>query len=173
MLTRQLITLLIASVCGSAHQLQQLEQPVVQTTSGKIHGIVENNVQQFLGIPFAQPPVNDLRWEPPQPLSPGARKLSVNATQLPPSCPQNPIGLPIFNKDIPQFQIQGYNSSSATSEDCLTLNVWSPASKSSGLYPVIVFLYGGHFTTGGNNVQYQIPAQWVERTQSHIVVSIK
>lgn len=173
MLTTQLIPLLFASVCASAHQVHQLKQPVVQTTSGKIHGIVESNVQQFLGIPYAKPPVKDLRWEPPQPLSPGARKTSINATQLPPSCPQNPIGLPIFNKDVPQFQIQGYNSSNATSEDCLTLNVWSPIAKPSGLYPVIVFLYGGHFTTGGNNVPYQIPAQWVERTQSHIVVSLK
>lgn len=180
MLVRHAIPLLIASVSTCAYQWHHPEHSAVNvnTTSGKIHGLVDEalpHVQQFLGIPYAKPPVGDLRWEPPQVLSQEAANNIVNATQLPLSCPQNPITRPIYSQDVPQFQIQGYNSSNSTSEDCLTLSVWSPTTKplKNKNYPVIVFIYGGHFTTGSTNVPYQIPAQWVERTQSHIVVSFK
>lgn len=168
----------------------------VSTTSGKIHGLINQtypNVRQFLGVPFAQPPVGSLRWEPPQALPPSAADQEVFATQLPVSCPQilNPISASIYVRDVLQFNLQGLNVTGATSEDCLTLSVWAPTNGSHGrenqtrnaqrsnkteehdLLPVIVFIYGGGFSTGGVDVPYQIPTQWVERTKNHIVISFK
>lgn len=58
------------------------------------------------------------------------------------------------------------------SEDCLTLSIWAPARARHNL-PVIIFIHGGGLTSGGESVQYQNPQRWVQRTQSHIVVSIQ
>ncbi|KAK4987195.1 hypothetical protein LTR50_004796 [Elasticomyces elasticus] len=174
---------------------------VVHTSSGFVHGTINPatpHVREFLGVPYAQPPVGPLRWEPPRPLSqPGA---NVQATALPPSCMQylTTLGNSLYVRDVLQFNLQGLNRTGPVSEDCLTLSVWTPANpipaaggsnldhewngeghewnreghgrKHPGL-PVLVFIYGGGFTTGGEDVPYQIPAQWVERTQDHVVVS--
>ncbi|KAK6397493.1 hypothetical protein LTR65_006470 [Meristemomyces frigidus] len=158
----------------------------VSTTSGQVHGKVDPalpNVHQFLGIPYAAPPVGSLRWTAPQLLDqPGAQ---IEATELPVSCPQYVTnqGNSLYVRDVLEFNLQGLNQTGATSEDCLTVSVWAPANataakdhwslstaKSSGL-PVLIFIYGGGFSTGGVDVPYQIPAQWVNRTGDHIVVS--
>ncbi|TVY83336.1 Lipase [Lachnellula suecica] len=156
--------ILLAYISGlvSAFDITEVDTPV-----GKIHGTIINNtplVTQFLGIPFAQPPLGPLRWLPPKPKSPVA---SINATTFGPSCPQYWTSLPqVYNTDVPGFLVYG-----PTSEDCLTLNIWAPSGSRFKL-PVIVWLYGGSFQTGGGSVLYQIPSQWVERSQGHIVVGI-
>lgn len=61
------------------------------------------------------------------------------------------------------------------SEDCLTISIWTPTKAldaDEGL-PVLIWFYGGGFATGGIDVPYQIPVDWIERSQSHIVVSFK
>ncbi|EME40266.1 hypothetical protein DOTSEDRAFT_179278 [Dothistroma septosporum NZE10] len=158
-------------------------QLTVSTTSGHVHGRIDPefpNVRQFLGIPFARPPVKDLRWAAPQPLSqPDAQ---IEATKLPPSCNQFlSSSLTIYTNDVLQFNLQGLNKTGPTSEDCLTVSIWTPASqpracgppkekKVEGL-PVLIHIYGGGFLTGGQGVPYQIPAQWINRTPEHIVVT--
>src|SRR6516225_4121707 len=85
----------------------------------------------FLGVPYAAPPVGDLRWRPPKPISAwmGTRK----ATEFGAACPQLPA------KWFPNV---GWN------EDCLYLNVWTPQISLSAKLPVIVYFHGGSNTAG-------------------------
>lgn len=108
---------------------------VLQTRSGKIEGNEEAGLFVFKGIPYAAPPIGELRWFPPQPVKPwvGVRP----AQQFSPSAPQNPmpaVGEPIVLE--PQ------------SEDCLYLNVWTPGIDNKRR-PVFIWMHGGGFTTGG------------------------
>jgi carboxylesterase type B len=143
-------------------------QPPTVTLPGKskVSGVTDQNyssVRQFLGIPYAQPPVGELRWEAPQ-----ANQLpqSINATSLGRSCTQFDVTTPnLFSKDVLEFNVGNING---TGEDCLTLSVWTPENAED--LPVIVFFYGGGWTTGGQDIQYQIPTQWVQRTKDLIVV---
>lgn len=144
----------------------------VDTTVGTVYGLINGttpNVAQFLGVPYAEPPVASLRWLPPTIKSPVA---SIDATAFSPSCPQYQSALPsVYDLDSPDFLISG-----PTSEDCLTLNIWAPVTSSSNCtekLPVLVWIYGGGFQTGGGEIRYQIPSQWVQRSQAHIVVGIK
>lgn len=150
--------------------------PVASTSSGRIHGTVDPalpNVHQYLGIPYAEPPIGDRRWAPPEALNQG--HVEIQATQLPPSCMQylTELGDTIYTRDVLEYNLQGLNTTGAVSEDCLTLSVWAPADAAANAtaYPVLIFVHGGAFGTGGQNVPYQIPAQWVDRDPHHIVVS--
>ncbi|KAH8810859.1 para-nitrobenzyl esterase [Xylogone sp. PMI_703] len=142
----------------------------IKTTVGEVYGIINGthpNVAQFLGIPFAEPPIGDLRWEPARAKSPVSR---IDATRFSPSCPQYDTSIPsVYEIDTREFLI-----SDPTSEDCLTLSIWAPftARSSPKRLPVIVWIYGGGQLTGGAQIEYQIPTSWVQRTQSHIVVQI-
>ncbi|KAI7482988.1 acetylcholinesterase [Hortaea werneckii] len=168
----------------------------VSTTSGHVRGKVDPNlpnVQQYLGIPFAVPPVGDRRWTAPELLD--QREAEIDATELPVSCMQylSNQGSSVYVREIFEFNLQGLNRTGAVSEDCLTVSVWTPNSvddrhgwhdehhwgppkahgskeETEGL-PVLIFFYGGGFQTGGEDVPYQIPAQWVNRTPDHLVVS--
>ena len=183
------LTLLVFSGLAAAHRPSWNNRPwrndgsEVQTSSGRIQGKTDPalpHVRQFLGIPYAQPPVGGLRWAAPQQLS--QPDVEVDATSLPPSCLQylNTEASSVYIDDVLEFNLQGLNRTGSISEDCLTLSVWAPSQakngnwqrgkKSKGL-PVLIFIYGGGFSTGGQDVPYQIPAQWVERSQEHIVVS--
>lgn len=145
----------------------------VDTSVGPVYGLVNGttpSVAQFLGIPFAEPPVGQLRWGPPIVKSPVS---SIDATQFGPSCPQYESTIPsVYNIDSRNFLI----TRGKTSEDCLTLNIWAPIGAVGGhieKLPVVVWIYGGGFQTGGGEIGYQIPSQWVQRSQAHIVVGIK
>ena len=152
----------------------------VSTTSGHIHGKIEDwvpNVRQFLGVPYALPPLGDLRFALPQKLHQPAAQ--IEATKIPPSCVQfqgrskNHFG----NQDVLQFFPAGKNHTGPWTEDCLTLSIWAPVQAPTSEYdrkhgvPVIIFSYGGGYQLGGENVPYQIPAQWVNRSPTHIVLS--
>ena len=114
---------------GHSSPLQASLPPSVALESGTVvgeHFGSAPNAAAFLGVPYAAPPVGELRWKPPQPVSrwSGAR----DATHFGASCPQLPAGwLPTLGWD----------------EDCLFLNVWTPVLRQSGRLPVIVFLHGG------------------------------
>lgn len=99
--------------------------------SGGFPGKAPRDVKAFLGIPFAAPPTGELRWKASVP--PARWTEPKAATAFGPSCPQN---VP------PGVQIE-------TSEDCLTLNVWTP--DTTGALPVMVFVYGGSFVHGGTS----------------------
>lgn len=141
---------------------------IVQAPSGTYQGLVNGSaphVRQFLGMPYAQKPIGDLRWAPPQKLETNCTHM-YDATRFPPSCPQYISSIPdIFNQAVPEFLIRG-----PVSEDCLSLGIWTPAEGRA--LPVIVFVTGGAFTTGGVDIDYQLPYHWVERTQAHIVVTV-
>ena len=106
-------------------------------------GLVEgttlpSGVRAWLGVPFAAPPVRDLRWKPPQPVTPW--RGVWHADRFAPECLQ-PLRSPRQNH---------YFGNEATSEDCLYLNIWAPPAKSGPArkLPVIVWIYGGAFTIG-------------------------
>ena len=126
-------------------------------------------VRQFLGVPFAQPPVNDLRWEPPASLPANQSLVEVDASKFSLNCPQYESSIAtVYSTFVREFFIWG-----PSGEDCLTLSIWAPASTDLSNMPVLMFLYGGGLVTGGSSVPYQNPAEWVQRTQAHIVVSIQ
>ncbi|KAK1752333.1 acetylcholinesterase [Echria macrotheca] len=151
----------------------------VSTEQGEIRGIIDPStpaVRRFLGIPYAKPPLGDLRFSPPQKAGPFSGGV-FQANNLGPSCEQFLMKTPpsIYTQVVNEFNLQGLNETSPNvSEDCLTLSVWAPAAPTecpSGGLPVIVFIYGGAFAMGGQDVPYQIPARWIERAQDLIVVT--
>ena len=152
----------------------------VKTHTGIYDGSIDPkypHTRQFLSVPFAEPPV---RWSPPQAL-PASDKYR-NTTVPPPSCPQFVSAVPsllsTYFADGALIYNGNQNSTSglvgaATSEDCLYLSIWTPANATStSKLPVFVFLPGGGFQTGGINSGYYNPTQWVERSQSHIIVTV-
>ncbi|EFQ34394.1 carboxylesterase [Colletotrichum graminicola M1.001] len=138
-------------------------------------------VAEFLGIPYAAPPLDDLRWEPPQPyVAPQsfANGAVLNATALPPSCWQYISVIPAIQRvDVPEFMI----GDAGMDEDCLTASFWVPSDavpagnqtegEGKGGLPVVIWFYGGGFETGGTDVPYQMPQKWVQHSQSHIFVT--
>jgi len=124
--------------------LSALTQPV-KTRGGLVSGTPGKtpSVTAFKGIPFAAPPVGNLRWAAPQPAAPW--KGVLKAEKFSASCVQN-----IVQESKPwtyEFEPHG-----ETSEDCLYLNVWTPAKSAGAKLPVFVYIYGGAFTGGSASV---------------------
>ena len=146
----------------------------INTTVGKIDGFVNStypDVATFLGVPYAEPPLGDLRWLPPR--SKGRAGSIINATSFAPACAQiNQTATPsIHSVDAPAFDLLG-----KFSEDCLYLNIWAPYSAIAHreeLLPIIIWIHGGDLDTGGSNIPYQNPTPWIQRTKKHIVVGIQ
>jgi para-nitrobenzyl esterase len=112
--------------------------PVVRVESGELQGVVDDGVASFKGIPFAAPPVGDLRWRPPQPAPKwtGVRQ----AADFGANCMQGRFGPP---------PAPGAPPAPVPSEDCLFLNVWRPASATpTAKLPVMVWIHGGGFVGG-------------------------
>ncbi|PYH89954.1 carboxylesterase, type B [Aspergillus ellipticus CBS 707.79] len=161
-ISASLASVLATTVAAASGSLQ------VQTSSGLVQGGVNSTypaVRQFLGIPFAQPPVGDLRFAPPQAVNDSS--ATIAATTMPPACPQGSASMSPFGEFAPETLIAG-----GTSEDCLTLSVWAPNNGKTDL-PVLIWIYGGEFISGGTDTPAWIPSQWIQRTQDHIVVSIQ
>lgn len=114
--------------------------PTVTTTSGKLQGIYENGLYVSKGIPYAAPPVGELRWMPPQPVKPwpGIRPAEKFGT----ICPQSVILATTIPGRKPSEEPQN--------EDCLFLNVWTP-SVDNVKRAVMVWVHGGAFTNGSGS----------------------
>ena len=124
--------------CGVAHA-----RPV-PIDSGALEGTRESGLVTFKGVPFAAPPVGDLRWREPQPVTPwrGVRL----AYKFAPACMQNTVSMP--GETPPQV-----------SEDCLYLNIWIPRVRRTGSLPVFVWIYGGGYNSGSASM----PLYWGDR----------
>jgi para-nitrobenzyl esterase len=111
-----------------------LAEGVVRTKTGVVRGVVGANYQLFQGIPYAAPPVGALRWQPPQPAVPweGMRDASKPGSR----CVQDTTDDPDFGR--------------RTGEDCLSLNVWTPAGAAAR--PVMVWIHGGAFINGSSDL---------------------
>jgi para-nitrobenzyl esterase len=110
------------------------------TTTGPVEGTLVDSakVRAYLGIPYAAPPVGNLRWRAPQPVTPW--KTPRPATEFGHHCYQFGVSSDMVFRDP------------GPSEDCLTLNVWTPANASpSAKLPVMVWIHGGGLTSGGSS----------------------
>jgi carboxylesterase type B len=142
---------------------------IANTTSGPVQPFLDDaypDVYQYLSIPFAQPPVDQLRFAPPQTVIHSSQVL--HATELPPGCCQGNAVHNIFDIYEPGFGFRGEQS-----EDCLKLNVYRPRSFTDEPLPVLIFVYGGGFVIGASNETYEIPTGWVQAKQNLIIVSIQ
>ena len=161
-----------ATSVGTAARAQP-QPSLVKVDSGELQGVVADGVVSFKGIPFAAPPVGELRWRPPQPAAkwtgvrqaaefgadcmqgrfgppPGAGARAgappAQGTTTPAPAPPPPAAAPAVR---------------APSEDCLYLNVWRPADPAARNLPVMVWIYGGGFTG-----RLELVAQHVGRSRS-------
>ena len=138
-----LVAVQVASVAGAQR---------VVTESGAISGLRENGLDVYKGIPFAAPPVGDLRWRPPVHATSwtGTRKADAFA----PACMQVGVSMP---GEAPP----------TVSEDCLYLNIWTPAKTAHEHLPVIAWIYGGGYINGSASM----PLYWGDRlAQKGIIV---
>jgi len=110
--------------------------PPVQVQGGLVQGVVEDGLTVYRGIPFAAPPLGDLRWRAPQPLKPW--KGILQAKEFAAS---------------PMQRVEAWMGPLHVSEDCLYLNVWTPAKPSGKPMPVMVWIYGGGFTSGSTAIR--------------------
>lgn len=116
----------------------RVEQGLLQGAPGS-----DPSVTVYKGVPFAAPPVGELRWRAPRPAPPweGVRK----ADEFPANCPQE-------MQDSYGPWTKEYQPFGRTSEDCLYLNVWTAAKKAAEKRPVLVYIHGGAFLNGSGNV---------------------
>lgn len=132
--------------CAKKENQSKLSIDLVSVEGGQISGKMDSSgqVKIFKGIPFAAAPLGDLRWKAPQPVQPweGIRVCTEN----PPAPMQNPP-VPFFAWSA-EFLIP----SEPISEDCLYLNIWTAAEKTDEKRPVMVWIYGGGFGSGGSTV---------------------
>ena len=135
---KTLLTLLCvtAGLLVAASTYAQVREAAV--TGGRVSGVVSNGIAAFKGIPFAAPPVGALRWKAPQPVQ--AWTGVKAASTFSPGCVQDTTIAKLFG------------APDAVSEDCLYLNVWTPAKAAAERLPVMVWIYGGAFTSGMTSI---------------------
>ena len=124
-------------------QAQTPSCPVLQVKQGALKGTCDAQVASYKGIPYARPPVGNLRWKPPQPAEAWTGERA--ATEFSASCIQD-----LSRERLPwtkPFMVQNQMS-----EDCLTLNVWKPLNAGSQPLPVYLFLHGGGNVEGSGEV---------------------
>ncbi|MFY9608570.1 MAG: carboxylesterase family protein [Blastocatellia bacterium] len=139
---RRTLTLLAFALAVALSGFAFAANDAIKVDGGLISGAAADGVRSFKGIPFAAPPVGELRWKAPQPVVAwdGVRKCEAFG----PECPQSPYPAGTMYYSPPKQQ----------SEDCLHLNVWT-AAKAGDKRPVMVWIHGGALTRGsGANRTY-------------------
>ena len=132
---RQILLATLIGIAVAAAQAQSADQVKIDT--GVIQGSTQDGITSFKGIPYAAPPIGNLRWRAPQP-APNwtgvrpATQFSSDCMQLPFPSDAAPLGTP-------------------PAEDCLYINVWVPAHKAAEKLPVMFWIYGGGFVNGGSS----------------------
>lgn len=122
---------------GFVRSASDYAEPVLRTPEGELRGMQGAGLRAFLGVPYAAPPVGDLRWRAPRPVQPWAG--TRDATRIGADCTQA-LG--------PKSILGGGGGVVFGSEDCLYLNIYGPAVQPERVRPVIVYLPGGAFTVG-------------------------
>ncbi len=148
---------LVSCAPGRVAAAEPSSSPVVATGSGRLEGRKEKGLEVFRGVPFAAPPLGSLRWREPQAVAAwgGVRKADAYAA----SCMQKP-GIPV----------SAGGADGPLNEDCLYLNVWTPASGTMGRRPVMVWIHGGALVFGSGNVALYDGAALAQR--GAVVVTI-
>lgn len=132
--------ILTALLCASGNAYAQA---VITTDKGKVSGIQQNGANAYLGIPYAQPPVGEMRWKAPA--APAAWQGVRDGSKFGSNCFQGDPKL--FGPFTPEFMIQ-----LPVSENCLYLNVWTPAKRPAAKLPVIFWIHGGGFGSGSGSI---------------------
>ncbi len=148
-----LATAALLLVVPATGPISLAQAPVASTEAGAISGVRENGLNVYKGVPFAAPPVGELRWRPPIPVTSwsGRRK----ADEFAPACMQ--VGVSMPGETPPQV-----------SEDCLYLNIWAPAEGARAHLAVIVWIYGGGYTSGSASM----PLYWGDRLAEKGVIVV-
>ena len=135
------VAFILALAAGPGPSPLGAQDTRIETAQGTVEGVLDGGIRSYKGIPFAAPPVGELRWKPPQPVEAWGRR-TLRAHSFGPQCMQAPYPSGSFFGAPP----------APTAEDCLYLNVWTGAVEASESRPVMVWIHGGALTRGSGSV---------------------
>ena len=168
----QLQTLVACLICLLTIVSGQDSDLTVKTNQFTVKGVLETNttnVRVFRRVPYAEPPIGIHRFRSPVTKKPESKIL--DATKFGPSCIQLNNGQPTaYTQYVPGFLLA---PGATTDEDCLSLIIWAPRAKVNQSLPVIIYIPGGGFTSGGANSPYKYGGPIVRDNQDVIVISMK